>query len=97
MKCPHCGSEDTSKYGKIKLFFGGISFIFLSLIVGIIPILGWIVAPFIFLSGVLVALGAPFMKPRMRCNNCRATWRADGKKEKRFGLFGEELEYRKFF
>ncbi|MEX1258047.1 MAG: hypothetical protein WEG36_10560, partial [Gemmatimonadota bacterium] len=72
--CPHCGSASTNRMGPgvmgLSLFVGGSCMMW-------IPIIGWVIAPILFIMALIVWVGAliPSGKVAFHCQGCRKWFR----------------------
>jgi len=70
MRCPKCGSANIEMKGKKVWFFGGLFIAVVSFFVGLMFPQLWAG----FVTGIVLMLITPFMRPVAQCKNCRKIW-----------------------
>lgn len=75
VQCPNCGSFATQSMGPVFL---GFMFLMSTGLLVWIPIIGWVMAPFMLLASIGCFISAPFVKQiGHRCNTCKYSWKEE--------------------
>lgn len=73
IKCPNCGSYATQKVTPLAL---GIGLILSGCLFFLVPFLGLLLMPVLFILGVIVIILSPFIKEYgCKCKTCKYSWR----------------------
>lgn len=78
--CEKCGSNAVQPMPMVAVFMGGAGCLLL------VPVIGWIIAPFFFLAGIVVACrGGKYF----RCKGCNHMTRVSKETHKRYKEYGD--------